>query len=44
MASQKHVTLKDEKQHDTADKSTSKQQVCISDGSHLHCVACTVTF
>ena len=29
--------MKDEKQHDTADKSTSKQQVCISDGSCFHC-------
>ena len=30
-------TSKDEKQHDAADKSTSKQQVCISDGSRLRC-------
>ena len=28
-------TLKDEKQHDTADKSTSKKQMCILDGSFL---------
>ena len=26
---------KDEEQHDAANKSASKQQVCISDGSHL---------
>ena len=25
--------MKDEKQHDTVDKSTTKQQVCVSDGS-----------
>ena len=30
-------TLKDEKQHDAADKSTSKQQVCVSDSSCLRC-------
>ena len=30
-------TSKDEKQHDATDKSTSKQQVCISDGSRLRC-------
>ena len=30
-------TLKDEKQHDAMDKPTSKQQVCISDSSHLRC-------
>ena len=30
-------TLKDEKQHDAEDKSTSKQQVCVSDGSFLCC-------
>ena len=29
-------TLKDEK-HDTVDKSTSKQQVCVLDSSHLCC-------
>ena len=29
-------TLKDEKQHDTADKFTSKQQVCVSDGSFFY--------
>ena len=29
--------LKDEKQHDALDKSTSKQQVCVSDGNFLHC-------
>ena len=28
-------TSKDEKQHDAVDKSTSKQQVCILDGSLL---------
>ena len=28
-------TLKGEKQHDTVDKSTSKQQVCVSDGIFL---------
>ena len=28
-------TSKDEKQHDAVDKSTSKQQVCISDGRCL---------
>ena len=30
-------TSKDEKQHDAADKSTSKQQVSILDSSRLHC-------
>ena len=30
-------TLKDEKQHYTVDKSTSKQQVCVSDGIRLRC-------
>ena len=30
-------TLRDEKQHDAAHKCTSKQQVCILDGSHLCC-------
>ena len=30
-------TLKDEKHRDTADKSASKQQVCVLDGSHLRC-------
>ena len=30
-------TLKDDKQHDALDKSTSKQQVCVSDGSRLCC-------
>ena len=37
-------TLKDKKQHDTADKSTLKQQVCVQDGSRLRCAknwACT---
>ena len=28
-------TSKDEKQHDAVDKSTSKQQVCVSDGIFL---------
>ena len=27
--------LKDEKQHNVVDKSTSKQQACVSDGSCL---------
>ena len=27
----------DEKQHDRVDKSTSKQQVCVSGGSHFRC-------
>ena len=30
-------TLKDKKQHYAVNKSTSKQQVCISDGIRLHC-------
>ena len=30
-------TSKDKKKHDAADKSTSKQQVCILDGSRLRC-------
>ena len=30
-------TSKDEKQHYAVDKSTSKQQVCVSDGIHLRC-------
>ena len=30
-------TSKDEKQHDVVYKSTSKQQVCVSDGSLLCC-------
>ena len=32
-----HETLKDEKQIDTVDKSTSKQQACVSDGIYLCC-------
>ena len=35
---------KDEKQYDAADKSASKQQVCVLDGSRLHCAKnCTHT-
>ena len=30
-------TSKDEKQHNTVEKSTSKQQICISDGSRFRC-------
>ena len=38
----RNETLEDEKQHDVADKSTPKQQVCVSDSSHLRHFVTTV--